>query len=134
VSHLNPPNRQLHVCNFGQLICDIRHACLTRLLGVKVEIYQLPTLPTSSFRTSSPTNGGPLAPSGSFYRSNRQLQVCNFGQLICDIRHACLTRLLGAKVEIYQLPTLPTSSFRTSSPTNGGPLAPSGSFYIRPPK
>jgi hypothetical protein len=31
---------------------------------MKVEIYQLPTLPTS-LRTSSPTSNGPLAPSGS---------------------------------------------------------------------
>jgi hypothetical protein len=54
-----------HVCNFSQLIRDIRYAGLTRLLGMKVEIYQLPTLPTS-LRTSSPTNGEPLAPSGSF--------------------------------------------------------------------
>jgi hypothetical protein len=30
---------------------------------MNVEIYQLPTLPTS-LRTSSPTSGGPLAPSG----------------------------------------------------------------------
>jgi hypothetical protein len=40
---------------------------------MKVEIYQLPTLPTF-LRTSSPTNGGPLTPSGSFYSS---LQPCN---------------------------------------------------------
>jgi hypothetical protein len=62
-SHLNPPNRQSHVCNFSQLIHDIRYAGLTRLLGVEVEIYQLSTLPTSSLRTSSPTSGGlwPLA-------------------------------------------------------------------------
>ena len=33
------------------------------------------------------------------------------------------------KVEIYQLPTLPTS-LRTSSPTSSGPLAPSGSFEL----
>jgi hypothetical protein len=33
--------------------------------AVKVQIHQLPTLPTSSFRTSSPTSGGPLALSGS---------------------------------------------------------------------
>ena len=33
---------------------------------MKVEIYQLPTLP-SSLRTSSPTSGGPLAPSGLFF-------------------------------------------------------------------
>ena len=57
-SHLNPPNRQSHVCNFNQLIRDIRYAGLTRLLGVKVEIYQLSTLSTSSLRTSSPTSGG----------------------------------------------------------------------------
>jgi hypothetical protein len=66
-SHLNPPNRQSHVYNFNQLIRDIRHACLTRLLCMKVEIYQLPTLPTSLLRTSFPTSGGPLAPSGSFF-------------------------------------------------------------------
>ena len=65
-SHLNPPNRQSHVCNFSQLIRDIRHASLTRLLDTKVEIYQLPTLPTSLLQTSSPTSGEPLAPSGSF--------------------------------------------------------------------
>jgi hypothetical protein len=64
-SDLNPPNRQSHVYNFSQLIRDIRHACLSRLLNMKVEIYQLLTLPTSSLRTSSPTSGGPLAPSGS---------------------------------------------------------------------
>jgi hypothetical protein len=58
-SHLNPPNRLSHVCNVSQLIRDIRYAGLTRLLGVKVEIHQLSTLPTSSLRTSS-------APSGSF--------------------------------------------------------------------
>ena len=56
-SHLNPPNRQSHVYNSNQLIRDIRHACLTRLLGMKVEIYQIPTLPTSFLRTSSPTSG-----------------------------------------------------------------------------
>ena len=44
----------------------MRYADLTRFLGVKVEIYQLSTLPTSSLRTSSPTSNGPLAPSGSF--------------------------------------------------------------------
>jgi hypothetical protein len=55
-----------HVYNFSQLICDVRHADLTRLLGMKVEIHQLPTLPTSFWQTSSSTNGGPLAPSGSF--------------------------------------------------------------------
>ena len=64
-SHLNPPNRQSHVCNFSQLIRDIRHACLTWLVSMKFEIYQLPTLPTSFLQTSSPTSGGPLAPSGS---------------------------------------------------------------------
>jgi hypothetical protein len=64
-SHLNPSNRQSHVCNLSQLICDIRYAGLTQLLGVKVEIYQLCTLPTSSLQTSSPTSGGPLAPNGS---------------------------------------------------------------------
>jgi hypothetical protein len=32
--------------------------------GMKVEIHQLPDLP-SSLRTSSPTSGGPSAPSGS---------------------------------------------------------------------
>ena len=31
-----------HVCNFSQSIRDIRYACHTRLLGVKVEIHQLP--------------------------------------------------------------------------------------------
>jgi hypothetical protein len=31
-----------HVCNFSQLIRDIRYAGLTQLLGMKVEIYQLP--------------------------------------------------------------------------------------------
>jgi hypothetical protein len=31
------------------------------LLGMKVEIYQLPTLPTS-LRTSFPTSGGPFGP------------------------------------------------------------------------
>jgi hypothetical protein len=67
-SHLNPPNQQSHVYNFNQLIRDIRHAGLTRLLGMKVEIHQLPTLPTSSLRTSSPTSGRPLALSGSFLR------------------------------------------------------------------
>jgi hypothetical protein len=66
VSHLNPPNRQSHVYNFSQSIRDLRHAGLTRLLGMKVEIYQLHTLPTSLLRTSSPISGGPLAPSDSF--------------------------------------------------------------------
>ena len=62
-SHLNPSNRQSHVCNFSQLIRNIRYEGLTRLLGVKVEIHQLSTLPTSSLRTSSHTSGGlwPLA-------------------------------------------------------------------------
>ena len=64
-SHLNPPNRQSHVCNFSQLIRNIRRASLTQLLCMKVDIYQLPTLPTSLLRTSSPTSGEPLAPSGS---------------------------------------------------------------------
>jgi hypothetical protein len=36
-----------HVCNFSQSIHDIRYTSLTRLLGMKVETYQLPTLPTS---------------------------------------------------------------------------------------
>jgi hypothetical protein len=36
------------------------------LLGMKVENYKLPTLAMSFLWTSSPTNGGPLAPSGSF--------------------------------------------------------------------
>jgi hypothetical protein len=67
-SHLNPPNRQSHVCNFSQLIRDKRHAGLTELLGMKVEIYQLPTLPMSFLRTSSPTSGVPLAPSGSLVK------------------------------------------------------------------
>jgi hypothetical protein len=53
-----------HVCNFSQLIRNIRYVGLSQLLGMKVEIYQLPTLPTS-LRTSSPTSGGPLVPSGS---------------------------------------------------------------------
>jgi hypothetical protein len=38
----------------------------------------------------------------------------------------------GVKVEIHQLPTLPTSSLRTSSPTSGGPLVPSGSLQVSP--
>ena len=54
-----------HICYFSQLIRDIRYACLTWLLSMKVEIDQLPTLPISLLRTSSPTSGGPLAPSGS---------------------------------------------------------------------
>ena len=58
-----------HVCNFNQLIHDIRYACLIWLLGMKVEIYQLLTLPIS-LRTSSPTSGGPLAPSGLLVHSN----------------------------------------------------------------
>ena len=66
-SHLNPPNWQSHVCKIHQLIRDIRHAGLTGLLCMKVEIHQLPTLPTSLLHTSSPTSGGPLAPSGSLY-------------------------------------------------------------------
>jgi hypothetical protein len=65
-SHLNPPNRQSHIYNSIQLIRDIRYVGVTWLLGVKVEIHQLPTLPTSLLRTSSLTNGGPLAPSGLF--------------------------------------------------------------------
>jgi hypothetical protein len=56
-SHLNPPIQQSHVCNFRQLIRDIRYTGLTRLLSVKVEIYQLSTLPKSSLQTS-PTSGG----------------------------------------------------------------------------
>jgi len=64
-SRLNPPNRQSHIYNSIQLIRDIRYVGVTRLLGVKVEIHQLPTLPTSLLRTSSPSSGGPLAPSGS---------------------------------------------------------------------
>jgi hypothetical protein len=63
-SHLNPPNRQSHVCNFSQLINDIRHASLTRLLGMKVEIHQLLALPTSAFE--SWTSVGPLTQSSSF--------------------------------------------------------------------
>ena len=31
-----------------------------------IDIYELPTLPKSLLRTSSPTSGGPSAPSGSF--------------------------------------------------------------------
>jgi len=82
-SHLNPPNRQSHVCNSSQIIRDIRHACLTRLLGVKVEIYQLPTLPTSSLRTSSPTSGEPLVPSSSFWTCIHK--VYYYGYLVyCD--------------------------------------------------
>jgi hypothetical protein len=34
------------------------------------------------------------------------------------------------KVEIYQVPTLPTSFLWTSSSTSGGPLAPSNSFCL----
>jgi len=68
-SHLNPPTRQSHVCNFNQLIRDITHAGLTRLLGMKVEFHQLPTLPTSFLRTSSPTTGEPLVSSGSFMKN-----------------------------------------------------------------
>jgi hypothetical protein len=45
-----------HICNVSQSIRDIRYADLTRLLSVKVEIYQLSTLPTFSLRTSSPTS------------------------------------------------------------------------------
>ena len=62
-SHLNPPYRQSHVCNFSQFIRDIRYVGLTRLLDVKVEIFQLSTMPSSSLRTSSPTSGAiwPLA-------------------------------------------------------------------------
>jgi hypothetical protein len=67
VSHLNPTNRQSHVYNSSQLICGIRHACLTRLVGMKVEIHRLPTLPTLSLQTSSATSSGPSAPSGLFY-------------------------------------------------------------------
>ena len=33
-----------------------------------IDIYELPTLPTSFLRTSSPTSGGPLAPSGLLVR------------------------------------------------------------------
>ena len=33
-------------------------------------------------------------------------------------------------IDIYELPTLPTSFLRTSSPTNGGPSAPSGSLLV----
>ena len=40
-SHLNPPNRQSHVYNFNQLIRDIRHAGLTRLLCMKVIYFLL---------------------------------------------------------------------------------------------
>jgi hypothetical protein len=67
-SHLNPPNRQPHVYNFRQSICDIRHVGLTRLLGYSVwrlkfiNFLLCQCLPCG---TSSPTNGGPLAPSGS---------------------------------------------------------------------
>jgi hypothetical protein len=49
---------------FQPIIRDIRYDGLTRLLNTKVEIYQLPTLPTAFLRTSSLTSGGPLAPSG----------------------------------------------------------------------
>ena len=33
-----------------------------------IDIYELPTLPTSFLRTSSPTSGEPLAPSGSLLK------------------------------------------------------------------
>jgi hypothetical protein len=64
----------------ANLICDRRHAGLTRLLGMKVEIYQLPTLPTSSLRTSSLTSGGPLAPSGSL-----RLMALSMGGLVFGV-------------------------------------------------
>jgi hypothetical protein len=88
-SHLNPPNWQSHVCNFSQLIRDIRFAGLTWLLGVKVEVYQLSTLPTSSLWTSSPTSGEPLAPSGSFMTSclkitNKTIFYFLFERLNCS--------------------------------------------------
>jgi hypothetical protein len=104
-SHLNPSNRKSHVCNLSQLICDIS-AGLTQLLGVKVEIYQLSTLPTSSLETSSPTSGGPLAPSGSFLlhcNDNRsrtwaliskpvfqcsQIMKCNYEAKALLVRHS----------------------------------------------
>ena len=65
-SYLNPPNQQSHVCNFSQLIRDIRHVGLTRLLSMKVEII--------SFRRCQRLYCGLLlapavglwAPSGSF--------------------------------------------------------------------
>jgi hypothetical protein len=36
------------------------------------------------------------------------------------------------KVELYQLPTLPTSFLRISSPTIGEPLAPTGLLFAQP--
>ena len=87
-SHLNPPNRQSHVCKISQLIRDIRHANLTRLLFMKVEIYQPPTLPMSLLQTSSPTSGGPLAPSGS---------LTLFSKIPC---------VLHSKIEWHPLPKI----------------------------
>ena len=51
----------------------MRYASLTRLLGVKVEIYQLSTLPTSFLWTSSPPSSGPLAPSSSLEGNIKEL-------------------------------------------------------------
>ena len=84
-SHLNPPNRQSHIYDSIQLIRDIRYVGVTRLLGVKVEIHQLPTLPTSSLRTSSPTSGEPLAPSGSFL-STKTLSTRQFATTLHKIQ------------------------------------------------
>jgi len=104
VSHLNPPNRQSHVCNFGQLIYDIRHAGLTRLLGVKVEIYQqVPTLPMSSLRTSSLTSGEPLAPSGSFFLALRSPSP--YGCLYLGLFYMSNRGLLNLKPNAHKILT-----------------------------
>jgi hypothetical protein len=43
---------------------------------MKVEIYQLSTLPMHFLRTSSPTSNRPLAPSGSFKMHYDQHNAC----------------------------------------------------------
>ena len=64
------------------------------------------------------------------FRNNTLNAKCNLGQLIRDIMYAGLTWLLSMKVEGHQLPTCLATFLQTSSPTSGGPLAPSGSFVF----
>ena len=57
---------------FGRLELTFHSMGLFPRVGPHVEIHHLPTLPTSSFRTSSPTSGAPLAPSGSSKHTTRE--------------------------------------------------------------
>ena len=47
-----------------------------------IDIYEIPTLPTYSLRTSSPTSGKPLAPSGSLLESPQLTRASSHGSQV----------------------------------------------------